>query len=64
MSGFELLALIVSNKNGGKSNKNLKAMTWAMKAIGVMTFKEINLTPPLKMGRTTCQWTRGSKHSN
>jgi hypothetical protein len=30
-----------------------------------MTFEEINLMPPLKMGRATCQWTiKALKHSN
>jgi len=32
MNGAKLLALIALNKNGGESNKNFKAMTWAIKA--------------------------------
>jgi hypothetical protein len=56
MNGPKLLTPIASNKNEGESNKNLIVMTWANKAqllryaIRVMTFKQINLTPPLKMG--------------
>jgi len=29
-----------------------------------VTSKEINLTPPLEMGRTTCLWIGASGHSN
>jgi hypothetical protein len=46
-------------------------MTWATKAqlpkqvFGSIMFKKINFTAPLKMAKTTYQWTRRvSSHSN
>ncbi len=55
-NGLKLLTPITFNKNEYKSNKNLEAMMGVTKAqlfkyvTEVMTFEEINITPPLKMG--------------
>jgi len=58
--GLKMLTPITSNQNGQKFNKNLEVMTKATKAqlskhaTKAMTLEEINLVPPLEMGRATC----------
>jgi hypothetical protein len=70
VAGPKLLTPIAPNKNGQLSCKNLDVMIGATNLqlpkdlAKTITFAKSRHTPPLKMGRKTCQWTRGtSKHS-
>jgi hypothetical protein len=66
---LEQLVPITSNRNGHKSNKNLKIMTSTStqlpkEVIGAMVFAKMKLIPPLKMWSKTCQCTkRAFRHS-